>query len=550
MLAYMQCAVVVLCLFGAVTVQAQEIEAKLSGTTSAQGFTVKNFAGSDLFTVRGDGKVGIGVLAPEALLHVNGFTKLTGRDGFLVEAPYPSTTGASIAPSGEGIRMLFYPKKQGAFRVGGVWNGAVDRSAAWDEANIGLGSFASGWGTIASGTNSTAMGAATTASGTESVAIGTRSTASASYAIALGNNNTASGQGALALGWLTTASGQQATSSGQSTVASGIVSATFGFSTTAESYASVALGRYNVGGGSDWVWFASDPIFEIGIGASSTSKANAVTVLKNGRVGIGTATPGALLDVTSTGGVALEIDQDGTGNAAYFHIDNTSSTQNCLRAVTLSTNVNSDALEVMATAGNALEASASGAAPTIWAYSTNTSTSTKIISAGTSSSYGSEVFGVQRNGNLTITGQAYKPGGGSWASSSDLRLKHLDGAYERGLSDILRLRTVRFHYRDGNTRNLPTETSEIGFVAQEVRAVMPECVTEGEDGYLDFNMHPVNVALVNAVQQLAREKDAEIATLRGELDTLRDELRALRQIVAASARGTNPDASQAALEVR
>jgi hypothetical protein len=542
--------VVMLYLFGAVAVQAQEIEAKLSGNTSSQGFTVRNFAGSELLTVRGDGKVGIGVLAPEALLHVNGFTKLTGRDGFLVQAPYPSNTGATIAPSGEGIRMFFYPKKQGAFRVGGVWNASVDRSAAWNEANIGNLSFASGWGTIASGLNSTAMGAATTASGMESVAIGTLSTASGSNAIALGRESMASGTNSIALGRSVTASGLNAIAMGESTTASGAVSTAIGFNTSAAAYGSVALGRYNVGGGTPGSWDAADPVFEIGIGASGTSKANAVTVLKNGRVGIGTATPGALLDVTSTGGVALEIDQDGTGNAAYFHIDNTSSTQNCLRAVTLSTNVNSDALEVVATAGNALEASSAGTAPTIWAYSTNTATSTKIISAGTSSSYGSEVFGVQRNGNLTITGQAYKPGGGSWASSSDLRLKHLDGAYERGLSDILRLRTVRFHYRDGNARNLPTETSEIGFVAQEVRAVMPECVTEGDDGYLDFNMHPVNVALVNAVQQLAREKDAEIATLRGELDTLRDELRALRQIVAASARGTNPDASQAALEVR
>lgn len=42
-------------------------------------------------------------------------------------------------------------------------------------------------------------------------------------------------------------------------------------------------------------------------------------------------------------------------------------------------------------------------------------------------------------------GLAYKPGGGSWAASSDARLKNIDGAYERGLDAIVRLNTVRFH---------------------------------------------------------------------------------------------------------
>jgi len=44
-------------------------------------------------------------------------------------------------------------------------------------------------------------------------------------------------------------------------------------------------------------------------------------------------------------------------------------------------------------------------------------------------------------------------------------------------------------------------------VAQEVREVFPEAVSECPDGYLDFNMHAVNVALVNAVKALKAEND-------------------------------------------
>ncbi|MCZ7555838.1 MAG: tail fiber domain-containing protein [Bacteroidia bacterium] len=57
---------------------AQDIETTLSGNTTTQGFTVKSFAGTPLFTVRADGKIGLGILNPDALLHVAGQVKITG----------------------------------------------------------------------------------------------------------------------------------------------------------------------------------------------------------------------------------------------------------------------------------------------------------------------------------------------------------------------------------------------------------------------------------------------------------------------------------------
>ena len=54
---------------------------------------------------------------------------------------------------------------------------------------------------------------------------------------------------------------------------------------------SVAMGRYNVGGGNSISWVETDPLFEIGIGTSFSDRANALTVLKNGNVGIGTSNP-------------------------------------------------------------------------------------------------------------------------------------------------------------------------------------------------------------------------------------------------------------------
>jgi hypothetical protein len=53
----------------------------------------------------------------------------------------------------------------------------------------------------------------------------------------------------------------------------------------------MAVGRYNVGGGNATSWIDTDPIFEIGNGTGISTRSNAITVLKNGNVGIGTSFP-------------------------------------------------------------------------------------------------------------------------------------------------------------------------------------------------------------------------------------------------------------------
>ena len=109
--------------------------------------------------------------------------------------------------------------------------------------------------------------------------------------------------------------------------------------------------------------------------------------------------------------------------------------------------------------------------------------------------------------NLEVNGTAGKTGGGSWSTSSDIRLKDVTGNYTKGLKEITALQPVSFVYKAGNARHLPTDVPQIGFVAQEVQKAFPEAVTIGEDGYLDFNIHAINVALVNAVKELKIEND-------------------------------------------
>lgn len=75
-------------------------------------------------------------------------------------------------------------------------------------------------------------------------------------------------------------------------------------------------------------------------------------------------------------------------------------------------------------------------------------------------------------GNLTIlSGNGYKPGGGSWATYSDARLKENVMPLTGALSKILELNPVVYDWK--YQTNEPT----VGFIAQEVQEVLPNAVT-------------------------------------------------------------------------
>ncbi len=126
---------------------------------------------------------------------------------------------------------------------------------------------------------------------------------------------------------------------------------------------------------------------------------------------------------------------------------------------------------------------------------------------------------------LEVVGNAAKTSGGTaWINSSDERLKDITGDYKRGLDEILSLKPVTFYYKKSNPRGLPANEENIGFIAQEVQEVFPEAVSEGPDGYLDFNIHPINVAVINGMKDLKAENialKAENAMLKRDIEKIK-----------------------------
>ena len=185
---------------------------------------------------------------------------------------------------------------------------AADDTEEFNDATTtatGHNSAAFGYSTTASGSQSAAFGGGTTASGSNSAAFGWETTASGSQSAAFGGETTASGSNSAAFGWETTASGSQ--------------SAAFGDHTTAQPYNSFVIGRYNEISGTPASWVNDDPLFVIGNGDLTTPH-NAVTVLKNGNVGIGESNPTADLQILGTANTNAIIWDNGSG-ALRHHWD-------------------------------------------------------------------------------------------------------------------------------------------------------------------------------------------------------------------------------------
>ena len=119
-----------------------------------------------------------------------------------------------------------------------------------------------------------------------------------------------------------------------------------------------------------------------------------------------------------------------------------------------------------------------------------------------------------------MNGSAGKPGGGSWSTASDLRLKEVQGRFTRGLAALEKLTPVYYQYKAGNPAKMPAGQQYVGLIAQEVAEVIPEAVSEFKDGFLSVNNDPVIWTLLNAVKELKSKND----DLKARLDRLESAL--------------------------
>jgi hypothetical protein len=197
----------------------------------------------------------------------------------------------------------------------GVYNEAMgDNSSAFGYRNDATGSYSSAFGSVneATGKRSSAFGRLNDATGSYSSAFGRLNDATGLFSSAFGFGNDAMGENSSAFGSVNEATGFYSSAFGSVNEATGERSSAFGYGNDAmgdyssafgagcyvDVYQMMAVGGYNENpSGSADTWVPEDPAFMIGNGQNVSNRSTALTILKNGKVGIGTLTPETLLHI-------------------------------------------------------------------------------------------------------------------------------------------------------------------------------------------------------------------------------------------------------------
>jgi len=103
----------------------------------------------------------------------------------------------------------------------------------------------------------------------------------------------------------------------------------------------------------------------------------------------------------------------------------------------------------------------------------------------------------------------------SWATTSDFRLKKNIVDNNQGLDVISQIRVRNFEYRtEKEVTELPTSQVikksgvQLGVIAQELQAVLPDCVKQESTGVFTVDSDNLTWYLINAVKELKAELDA------------------------------------------
>lgn len=130
---------------------------------------------------------------------------------------------------------------------------------------------------------------------------------------------------------------------------------------------------------------------------------------------------------------------------------------------------------------------------------------------------------------FSVNGNADKPGGGSWGTFSDRRLKNLDGTFSSGLDQVLKLNPILYRYKADNAMGIHDREEHVGLVAQEVQKVIPEAVTENSKGYLLVNNDPIIWAMLNAIKEQQKQIAAQENQIKRQQRLVRAQSAAIRK---------------------
>ncbi|MGE3610774.1 MAG: tail fiber domain-containing protein [Bacteriovoracaceae bacterium] len=213
-----------------------------------------------------------------------------------------------------------------------------------------------------------------------------------------------------------------------------------------------------------------------------------LTILDTGKVGIGTTSPAAALDIGAGGRARMTSAADSTKYAEIYHNGSYTVVDASWGAVKLnpsvliqSTNISSQG--IFGSTGQPLRLGSNGTPDYI-----------RIDTAG-NVGIGTTTPGYKLQVGAAADGSEARAN--AWNILSDERLKKNFQAIPNALDKILSLNGYFYQWNKG-----PDQKRKLGLKAQEVEKVFPEIVSQGKDGYKSVSYDHLIAPVINAIKEL------------------------------------------------
>jgi hypothetical protein len=214
--------------------------------------------------------------------------------------------------------------------------------------------------------------------------------------------------------------------------------------------------------------------------SSPPAAANGICITENGSIGIGTQTPGSKLQI-SGGGIIIQRD----GSDPFIRFSH-----------------------------NYLDLPPVYNAET-WTLQANSPNQGSFYIRNESDNV--DRFIIDGNGNVYVNG--------GLAHSSDQRLKYNVEKIDDALIKVMKLRGVRFRWKQRTPGDTPDKEMQIGLIAQEVERVYPELVKTGHGGYKFVTYANITAILIEALkeqQKIISEQNAMLNQQQAELHKIKN----------------------------
>lgn len=317
-----------------------------------------------------------------------------------------------------------------------------------------------------------------------------------------------------------------------------------------------AVTEYRVTGASWYVGIDNSDTDKFKIGQDPLGTSDRFTIVDGGNVGIGTTSPGQLLDIVGTTPI-INIQAGANNNARGIQFNYNGAF------------VIGSFLSFGGTGENALSAGATGTSGYFLTFKTdgiermrNTTDGRTLLLGSTSSPWAnasrallelnhteSALLGLRINGSerayfyhnnthlyieqmlnpgsiyvISVSGGVYLTAGAtSWTGNSDERLKNINGEIENAVDKLIQLRAVNFSWK-----NNAVGKQNLGLIAQDVEKVFPELIDKNklpskaneaqqdETEYLGVRYQELIPVLVKAIQ----EQQTLIESLKSRIEIL------------------------------